>query len=172
MARFDASRLTRGLVGNVSAQALAFLAQLVTQVLSVAVLAPLWGAEQYGAWLILFTVPGYVTLLALGFTGAAGNELTAAVAQDRRTDAMQIYAGIRGAFALLALAVLAMLALITVSGVIPHSLLQFARSYSAADPLFAVTLLVVYAIATFQATTWAIALRATDESAVHVARIL
>ena len=85
------TRLGNGLFGNASAQASALLVQLVVALVSVPVFATVWGLEDYGVWLILVTVPATIALSDLGFIGAVGNAMTAAVARGQDAGAREMF---------------------------------------------------------------------------------
>lgn len=84
---------------------LTFAAQIYNQVVTVAVqlmLVPLllsaWGASRYGGWLLLYALPGYLTLSDFGFTLIAKNDMVMAAAAGRREAMLRVY---HSAFALL-----------------------------------------------------------------------
>ena len=85
------TRLGNGLFGNATAQASALLVQLVVALVSVPVFATVWGLEDYGVWLILVTVPATIALSDLGFIGAVGNAMTAAVARGQDAGAREMF---------------------------------------------------------------------------------
>ncbi|CCH51609.1 hypothetical protein BN8_00548 [Fibrisoma limi BUZ 3] len=60
---------------------------LLIQLISVPLLLHYWGAAYYGEWLLLFTVPSYLTLSDVGLVAAVSNELAVSAAQQayRRT---------------------------------------------------------------------------------------
>lgn len=61
------------------------------QLASVPLCVSRWGTELYGDWLILFTVPVYVTLANLGIHVAVGNRVSALVATDHVGRAVELY---------------------------------------------------------------------------------
>jgi O-antigen/teichoic acid export membrane protein len=65
-------RMVRGVLANVYDKSAVTLVQLLT----IPVLTKAWGAEGYGIWLMLLTVPTYIALSDLGFGTAAGVVLT------------------------------------------------------------------------------------------------
>ncbi|MXP15380.1 hypothetical protein GRI44_11530 [Altererythrobacter confluentis] len=158
--QIDFRRFGRGLVGNVSGQSASFLAQLAVQLVSVPVFTLSWGIERYGIWLILYTLPAYLATLSLGFGGAAGNDMVAAVAQGRRHDAARTYAAVRSGFAGLSL-VAALIGAALIFGPAAR-LLDFAQPYAHGQAQWAAMALVAYGLANLQMSNWALALRATD----------
>lgn len=77
------------------------LAQLYSQVVTIAcqlALVPLllgvWGAERYGAWLVLTAVPTFLTFSDFGFTFVAKNEMAIAVAAGNRRKALATFQSI------------------------------------------------------------------------------
>lgn len=82
-------RILAALSANVFGQAVTVGSQLL--------LTPLffrqWGAAMYGEWILLSSIPTYLTMADLGIGSAAGNDMTIkAAAGDRRT-AQQIFRG-------------------------------------------------------------------------------
>ncbi len=158
--QIDFRRFGQGLVGNISGQGASFLAQLAVQLLSVPVFTLSWGVERYGVWLILYTLPAYLATLSLGFGGAAGNDMVAAVAQGRREDAARTFAAVRSGF--LGLSLLAgVTAALLIFGPAAR-LLQFAQPFSEGAAQWVAMALVIYGLVNLQMNNWALALRATD----------
>ena len=79
------------LAGNIGAHGVSQAVNLAVQFLSIAVLSRVWGLETYGTWLILFTLPAYLAMGDFGFVTAAANDMTAAVAQNRKRDAARSF---------------------------------------------------------------------------------
>jgi O-antigen/teichoic acid export membrane protein len=52
-----------------------------------------WGPGLYGEWLILSSVPAYLTMSDLGIGSAAGNEMTMKAGADDLTGAQRTYRG-------------------------------------------------------------------------------
>ncbi|VWX53047.1 lipopolysaccharide biosynthesis protein [Novosphingobium sp. 9U] len=62
-----------------------------TQLLLVPVLASRWGLELYGQWLILATLPQFLSVSDFGFATAAGTRMTMAAARGDRAEAVHIF---------------------------------------------------------------------------------
>ena len=77
------------LAANAFGQAVTVISQLL--------LTPLyfryWGAAQYGEWLLLSSVPSYLTMADLGIGSAAGNEMTMRAGADDHMGAQQTFRG-------------------------------------------------------------------------------
>lgn len=80
-------RLARGVLANVYDKAAVTLVQL----LSISVLSRIWGAEAYGVWLMLLTVPTYIALSDLGLGTAAGVRLTQCAALGEYAQASRVF---------------------------------------------------------------------------------
>jgi O-antigen/teichoic acid export membrane protein len=80
-------RLLRGVSATSSAPLVTALIQLV----SVPLLLHAWGAPKYGDWLILFAIPGYLTLTDMGFGDASASDMTARVAAGDRSGALGVF---------------------------------------------------------------------------------
>lgn len=83
------SRIARGVGANVFSQGATALIQLT----AVPIFATHWGVHAYGVWLMLFTIPSYLSLADFGFATAAGNAMTASVARGDRDHAVAIFQG-------------------------------------------------------------------------------
>lgn len=83
------SRIGSALAANAFGQAVTVGSQLL--------LTPLffkfWGAAKYGEWLILSSIPAYLTMADLGIGSAAGNEMTMRAAAGDRVGAQQTFLG-------------------------------------------------------------------------------
>ena len=55
---------------------------LLIQLISVPLLLQYWGTAYYGEWLLLFTVPSYLSLSDIGLVSAVSNELAVSAAQQ------------------------------------------------------------------------------------------
>jgi O-antigen/teichoic acid export membrane protein len=83
------SRIGRGVGANVFAQA----AMAAVQLAAVPIFATHWGLGLYGLWLMLFTVPSYLSLADFGFATAAANSMTASVAKGDHAGALATFQG-------------------------------------------------------------------------------
>ncbi len=77
-------RLVRGIGANTFQQVVVFIVQLVL----VPVFATRWGLERYGIWLLLSSVPSYLSLSDFGFATAAASDMTMRVAREDRHGAL------------------------------------------------------------------------------------
>ncbi len=78
------SRLIRGIGANTLAQVVGLIVQLVL----VPVFATRWGLERYGIWLLLSSVPSYISLSDFGFATAAASDMTMRVARGDKRGAL------------------------------------------------------------------------------------
>ena len=83
--------VSRRLVRGLGASALSPLATAAIQLGTVPVLLHSWGAERYGEWLLMFAIPGYLTLSDAGFGDASGSDMTARVPAGDRAGALQAF---------------------------------------------------------------------------------
>lgn len=67
------------------------LANIVLQLLLLPVLASHWGANLYGAWVMLFTLPSFLSLSDLGFGSTSATQMTMRVAQGQFAEAAVIF---------------------------------------------------------------------------------
>lgn len=114
-------RLARGTL----AFALAIPARIVTQVASLPILFFFWTPDRVGAWLGLFALPAYLTVVGSSFSGAAGSAALAAVRDERWAEAR---AHFRASWALVTLLTLGMVgvALLAADGAVDAMTRDFA----------------------------------------------
>ncbi|MGA0560256.1 lipopolysaccharide biosynthesis protein [Larkinella sp. VNQ87] len=63
---------------------------LLIQLISVPVLIHFWGVTYYGEWLLLVTIPSYLSLSDVGLVSALSNELLIRVSKNDRTKATRL----------------------------------------------------------------------------------
>lgn len=79
---------------TLSAQAYGQVVTIVVQLALVPLLLHAWGADVYGAWLVLAAIPFFLTFSDLGFTFVAKNEMVMAVAASRPDGALRTFQSI------------------------------------------------------------------------------
>lgn len=82
---------SRRLLRGIGATALYPIVSAVIQLVSVPVFLRFWGPSLYGEWLLLSTVPTYLSLTDMGFGSVAGNDMTMRVAAGDRTGALRSF---------------------------------------------------------------------------------
>lgn len=87
-----ATRIGKGILVNGFGQIVTILGQLII----LPTLLIHWGAQQYGAWIILSVIPQYLALSDMGFSSVAGNEIAMALG---RKDSMKAENAFRGVLA-------------------------------------------------------------------------
>ncbi len=85
------SAASQRLVRAVGATALYPIVTAVIQLVSVPVFLRFWGPSLYGEWLLLSTVPWYLSLSDMGFASVAGNDMTMRVAAGDRAGALRSF---------------------------------------------------------------------------------
>jgi len=88
MAEFNRKRLMRGGLGGVSG----LTVRIILQLLQIPVLYSAWSVELASAWLVIWTLPSYMTLTVASFSSAGGN---LAVAAKRAGDIQGVRAAYR-----------------------------------------------------------------------------
>jgi O-antigen/teichoic acid export membrane protein len=63
----------------------------IIQLVSIPVLAGAWGAERFGLWLMIMTVPTYIALTSTGFNAVAGVDIARSHVQGRIEDCKRTY---------------------------------------------------------------------------------
>ena len=138
MKRLTSTRLARGTAVGIYGQ----LAQLGIQLISVPIFALHWGLNDYGVWLILFTIPGMLSLGDFGLGMAGGNAMTSAVSQGDLARASRIYSSLRWA-ALVSCGVALFVAALLLVWISPE-LLDFAQTATRGRALVVTLCLLCY----------------------------
>lgn len=156
--------LARGLPGNVGAQSVALAVQLVVALISVPVFSGLWGVERFGVWLILYTLPAYISLADFGFVGASANAISAAMARGETAAAARQFRALTAATFWGSLALLGTLAFAIAWA--DSRWLDFAQPATGGEAPVVVVALAAYALVALGTRTLHGALRATGHFAV------
>src|ERR1700733_5122819 len=67
------------------------LASTIIQLVQVPVFLHFWNVPLFGEWLILNSIPAYLSFSSVGFGNVAGNEMTMMVARNDREDALRVF---------------------------------------------------------------------------------
>jgi O-antigen/teichoic acid export membrane protein len=76
---------------GVSANFIGKASVALVQLLSLALLPRLWGADGFGLWLMISTIPTYLAFSSLGFGDAAATYMTHSLATSERLSALQAF---------------------------------------------------------------------------------
>lgn len=149
----------RRLLGGAFANLFDKMAVLLVQLATIPLLSHAWGAEGYGVWLMLMTIPTYVAVSDFGLGMAAGIEVTREVTRGNLGGALAAFQSAWVAVGLIMLA-LASLAL--------GYALVASLGGPGQDPELAIAIMMVtfYAVAAVQMTTLAVVYRATHKYAL------
>lgn len=158
-----------GLVASIGATGTSQIVQLLIQLATVPVLAHSWGLGAYGSWLILFTLPAYLAAGDFGFIGAAANDMSHAVAQDRLDDARHTYSTMRVALGAIIAVLLPVFAALAFGP--ERALLDFAEPAASGHAAMVVTLLGAYGLVGLYNQLAAAGLRAAGHYAQGVYRV-
>src|ERR1700742_3967274 len=74
-----------------AATALGPMVTVASQLVSVPALLTFWGTQKYGEWLILSSIPVYLSMSDLGFGSVAANEMAMQVAAGKKHDARETF---------------------------------------------------------------------------------
>jgi len=80
-------RLVLGFLSNCVSKVAATIIQLV----QVPVFLHFWSVSLYGEWMIVNSIPAYLSFSNIGFGSVAGNEMTMMVARDDREGALRVF---------------------------------------------------------------------------------
>jgi O-antigen/teichoic acid export membrane protein len=67
------------------------LASTIIQLIQVPVFLHFWSVPLYGEWMIVNSIPAYLSFSNIGFGSVAGNEMTMLVARDDRDAALRVF---------------------------------------------------------------------------------
>jgi len=81
------NRIIKGIGAGAFGQVITILVQLI----GVPILLHYWGTQLYGEWLILSAIPAYLSMVDLGFTQSAANDMTSRVARGDRNGSLTIF---------------------------------------------------------------------------------
>lgn len=154
-----------------------FLGNLVTiadRILLVPLMLVLWGADLFGVWIIIRSVPAWLSISEMGFASAAGNLMTSAVAAKDSGEAGTVYKTTRWLIGLISIAGLAIAGLICLC--VPLSELLHCEFVSRRDFAIAILLACVYTVSIFQTQVLYAAARSEQLHAevtvqIHVTRM-
>jgi O-antigen/teichoic acid export membrane protein len=160
---FANSTLKYRLLKGIGANAYAQLVSVITQLLSVPIFLHFWGTELYGEWLMLSTIPIYLSLSDVGFSSVAANEMTMQLGRGNERDALKVYQSIwvlvsatsAGAFALI----------LAFSAFRPFATLISLHSITEKETSFVIFFLILYALIGLQSGVLHAAFRATGNYA-------
>lgn len=83
--------LTRRILSGTMANTAGIAMNAMLQLVSVPVLVSAWGAEAFGLWIMLTTIPTYFALTDLGFLQATTSEMAMLIARGERTRAARVF---------------------------------------------------------------------------------
>lgn len=89
----------RRVLHSVAASVLVQTSLILIQLISVPLLIHYWGVTYYGEWLLLFTIPSYLSLSDVGLVSALSNELLISISKNDQGKAIrQLGSGITAVF--------------------------------------------------------------------------
>jgi O-antigen/teichoic acid export membrane protein len=83
--------LKKALLKNFLASGWGKISSVVFRLIQVPILLAMLGVEDYGRWLVLYTLPSWLSLANLGFGSVAGNDISIAIGQGDFEKARRIY---------------------------------------------------------------------------------
>ncbi|MGH1330190.1 MAG: hypothetical protein ACRBBK_04865 [Paracoccaceae bacterium] len=161
------SALARRLAKGVGANFTGKIWVLILQLLSVPILSAKWGADGYGIWLMLSTIPTYIALSNFGLGIAAGVDITQSMAKNQSAKALCAFQSVwvfLSAISLLAIAIVAVGAVIWLANSGPATAPFSPNAIAISMCIFA-----LYAGVVMQMTTMKIVFQATHKFALGTA---
>src|SRR6202048_1900685 len=85
------------------------LSSTVIQFVHIPVFLLFWSVPLYGEWMIVNSIPAYLSFSNVGFGSVAGNEMTMMVARDDRQGALRVFQSCWWLIAIICTVVIALL---------------------------------------------------------------
>lgn len=82
------SSVRKRILRGTSANAYGIAVVVIVQLAGVPILLDAWGTQLYGGWLVLSSIPAYLSLTNLGFTNSIANDMTMRVARGDHAGAL------------------------------------------------------------------------------------
>ncbi len=135
-----------------------------TQLALVPILAAHWGLALYGQWLILATVPQFLSMSDFGFATVAGTRMTMAVARGEPREAVRIF---QSAWrAVLASAAVLIVALTGIVWFLPDGVFGARPSAAVFDLRLTLSILVIYGVMAVQGSIFFAGFRCAQQFSV------
>lgn len=106
------------IVSGTSAGLVAQLVLGVTQLVSIPIFFTMWGSEKYGIWLLLSTVPAYLSLADLGIFSTVTTQIGVLFGSGKFKLASQLFSDLQKLFRLIALVLILASGALLVSGIL------------------------------------------------------
>lgn len=113
------SNILRRVAGGLAASVFQQFATLFIQLATVPIFLLIWGSKLFGEWLILASVPAYLSLADFGFGTAAAHVMAMRIAQNNRTGAQSAFSAALGIG--LASSIVIWLAAVVISASVPFT---------------------------------------------------
>lgn len=150
--------LQKRLLQGGGATTLAQVTNTVIQLLGVPLFLATWGTEQYGAWLIVSTIPSYFAMSDVGFGSAAANDMTMRAGRGDLEGVLRVFQSV-------VLFVAAITSVCLIAGVafvwsVPVERILHVQVWDHTTTATTLTLLLLYVVANVQGSVLAGAYRA------------
>jgi len=134
------ARLSKGVLAQALCQAVNFLVPVAT----IPMLLSHWGAHTYGEWLVLYSIPTYLSMSDVGFATSAAHRMAMLVSGGDRKSALEVFQSTHLAICMLSIFVFCLVAL-ALKFVSPAALLNFS-SISGSESSTIVLILAGYSL--------------------------
>ncbi|WP_018609037.1 lipopolysaccharide biosynthesis protein [Uliginosibacterium gangwonense] len=151
------------LIQNFGANAFGQLVTILIQLVSVPLFLYFWGVSTYGEWLVLSSIPMYLSLSDIGFASVAANDMTMKVAKGDRAGALCSYQSIWVLISMVSI----LIALLFIAGteIANVSSLLSIKSIGESKSKYVILILVSYVLIGLQANIFNTAYRAVGHYA-------
>ena len=130
------------------AHAFGNLVTIADRILLVPLMLVLWGPDLFGVWVIIRSVPAWLSISEMGFASAAGNLMTTAVASQQPEHAGSIYR--TAGWMIGVISIVGMLIAVLICTLVPLSELLNCELVSRRDFAVAILLACIYTVSIFQ----------------------
>lgn len=142
------SKLRVRLRKSFNVNSIAFLINLITQILTVPILLHNWGVNLYGEWIILSALSAYILLSNFGITDAFSNEMTILCGKEKYDQASKIF---KNSWLTISISsvLISIILIIFITIFSPKSILNI-KLLSHKDTLIIIALLIAYILSSIQ----------------------
>lgn len=154
-------RLISGFGANVIGQFI----NLIIQLISIPLFLKYWDVEMYGEWIILSSIPAFLAMADLGFTSAAGNEMTLQVGASRKDYALEIF---QSTLQLLNIISLICIVFIVIISFLPLKIILNIKTVSEIEVNYIIICLIIQVICQIHCNLISVGFRSNGENATGV----
>ena len=151
---------------NLLSGSLSKISTIGIRLLQVPILLSALGAEEYGRWLIISSLPSWLVLANLGFGSVAGNEISMAIGAGDNNGAVKVYSTTIALISILAF--ICSILVIIIAPIIPWANIMSILPYRQGEIVYSIVLLSLSIFISFLAEAFGVRFRAAHKNHVGV----